>query len=79
MDMGVKEKIEPMAGNVDVDVDFLDEDGLETPTEEEMETLRRVTGKVPWIAYTVAFVEFCERFSYYGTTAVCMLSSCPLD
>ena len=49
------------------------DDGLETPTEEEMQTLRRVVGHVPWVAYTVAFAEFCERFSYYGTTAVCML------
>lgn len=41
------------------------------PTAEELQTLRRVSGKVPWTAYTVAFVELCERFSYYGTTAVC--------
>lgn len=40
------------------------------PTMEEMKTLRRVSGKIPWTAYTVTFVEFCERFSYYGTTAV---------
>lgn len=45
------------------------------PTEEEMHTLPRVTGKVPWVAFTVAFVELCERFSYYGTTAVCMRPS----
>ncbi len=49
------------------------DDGYETPTDEELVTLRRVVGKVPWIAYTVGFAEFCERFSYYGTTAVCML------
>ena len=53
-------------------VDHYD-DGLDTPTEEELHSLRRVTGKIPWTAYTVAFVECCERFSYYGTTAVCML------
>lgn len=41
------------------------------PTPEEMKTLRRVTGKIPWTAYTVTFVELCERFSWYGTTAVC--------
>lgn len=41
------------------------------PTEEEWRTLRRVAGKIPWTAYTVAFVELCERFSYYGTTAAC--------
>lgn len=39
--------------------------------DEDMKTLRRVSGKLPWTAYTVAFVELCERFSYYGTTAVC--------
>jgi len=42
------------------------------PTEYELNTLRRVSGKIPWAAYTIAFVEFGERFSYYGTTAVCM-------
>ena len=46
-------------------------DEFETPTTEEMATLRRVSGQIPWTAYTVAFVELCERFSYYGTTAVC--------
>jgi POT family proton-dependent oligopeptide transporter len=46
------------------------EEGFEIPTEEEMATLRRVSGQIPWTAYTIAFVELCERFSYYGTTAV---------
>ncbi|CCG84806.1 protein of unknown function [Taphrina deformans PYCC 5710] len=40
------------------------------PTEEDLATLRKVAGKVPWTAYTVAFVELCERFSYYGSTQV---------
>ena len=48
-------------------------DGEEYPTAEETESLRRVCGVVPWSAYTIAFVELCERFSYYGTTAVCKL------
>lgn len=49
-----------------------DEDDLKTiPTDEELATLRRVSGKLPWQTFTVAFVELCERFSYYGTTAVC--------
>ena len=47
-------------------------DGREYPTEEEEHTLRRVSDKIPWTAYTIAFVELCERFSYYGTTVVCM-------
>lgn len=29
-------------------------------------------GRIPWQAWTVAAVEFVERFSYYGTSAVCM-------
>ena len=37
------------------------------PTEEEIKTLPRVAAKIPWKVYTVAFVELCERFSYYGT------------
>lgn len=40
------------------------------PTPEEFASLRRVSGTVPWAAYTIAFVELCERFSYYGATAV---------
>lgn len=40
------------------------------PNEDELHTLRRISGKVPWTAYTIAIVELCERFSYYGTTAV---------
>jgi hypothetical protein len=47
-----------------------DTDALE-PTEVELKTLRRVSGKIPWAAYSLAFVELCERFSWYGTTAVC--------
>lgn len=43
----------------------------EVPTEEEYHTLRRVPDKIPWRVYTIAFVELCERFSYYGTTVVC--------
>jgi len=39
-------------------------------SDEDLHTLRRVAGKIPWTTYTIAFVEFCERFSYYGTTTV---------
>lgn len=38
----------------------------EEPTLEELKTLRRVSGKIPWTAFTIAFVELCERFGYYG-------------
>ncbi|KZT57978.1 PTR2-domain-containing protein [Calocera cornea HHB12733] len=43
------------------------------PTEEEKHgpnKLRRISGKINWPTYLIAFVELCERFSYYGTTAV---------
>jgi proton-dependent oligopeptide transporter, POT family len=39
-------------------------------TEEDLRSLRRVSGKIPWVAFTIAFVELCERFSYYGTTVL---------
>ena len=48
--------------------DDLDHD--DTPTEEEMQTLRRVSGKIPWAAFTIAFCELCERFSYYGSAVL---------
>ncbi|RYO77239.1 hypothetical protein DL762_009393 [Monosporascus cannonballus] len=44
--------------------------GEQYPTKEELETLPRVVGKVHWVIYTIAFIELCERFGYYGTTAV---------
>jgi POT family proton-dependent oligopeptide transporter len=39
-------------------------------SEDDLRNLRRVSGKIPWTAFTIAFVELCERFSYYGTTVV---------
>lgn len=42
----------------------------ELPTEEERQTLRRVSGKIKWAMYTIAFVELCERFSYYGSAVL---------
>lgn len=47
--------------------------GEEYPTAEELQTLERVQGPITWIIYTIAFIELCERFAYYGTTAVCEL------
>jgi hypothetical protein len=43
---------------------------LELPNDEELRTLRRVSDKIPFKAYTIAFVELVERMSYYGTTQV---------
>lgn len=46
----------------------LDDEGNEGsyPTEEEKNTLRKVAGKIPNIAYWLCAVEFAERASYYG-------------
>lgn len=41
------------------------------PTAEDLVTLRRIPTKIPPKLLTIAFVELCERFSYYGTTVVC--------
>ncbi|KAJ5811997.1 hypothetical protein N7474_008298 [Penicillium riverlandense] len=44
--------------------------GDEDPTADELHgpnALRRISAPIPWAVYTVAFVELCERFSYYGT------------
>lgn len=40
------------------------------PTEEELRTLRRVSGRIKWSMWTIAFVELCERFSYYGSSVL---------
>jgi len=44
----------------------------EEPTEEDLATLPRVSGQIPWTAFTIAFVELCERFGYYGCQVLCM-------
>lgn len=59
------------AGNSSDDDDAAADLLRPAPTEEEWATLPRVPGSIPWTAWTVAFVEFVERFSYYGTSAVC--------
>jgi hypothetical protein len=44
--------------------------GDESPNPDELTgpaALRRVSAPIPWSVYAVAFVELCERFSYYGT------------
>lgn len=40
------------------------------PTEEERKTLRKVSGSVPWTAWTLCLVELAERASFYGVKAV---------
>ncbi|KAH7489520.1 putative peptide transporter ptr2 [Fusarium oxysporum f. sp. matthiolae] len=40
------------------------------PTAEELDTLRRVPNKILMKLFSIAFIELCERFSYYGCTVV---------
>jgi hypothetical protein len=40
------------------------------PSTQEFATLQRVAAKIHLNTYLIAFVEFAERFSYYGTTVV---------
>ncbi|KAL4913050.1 hypothetical protein BDW62DRAFT_220929 [Aspergillus aurantiobrunneus] len=42
----------------------------DSPTDEELATLRRVPGKLPIIAYFICIVEFSERASYLGVTGL---------
>jgi dipeptide/tripeptide permease len=42
------------------------EDYPNKPTEEDLDTLRRVPGSMPYVAYAICAVEFAERASYYG-------------
>ncbi|KAJ5896758.1 uncharacterized protein N7473_006157 [Penicillium subrubescens] len=46
------------------------DDGYEFPTEEETETLRKVPGNLPLVAFALCLVEFAERASYYGAKTV---------
>ncbi|OAG10772.1 MFS peptide transporter-like protein Ptr2 [Paraphaeosphaeria sporulosa] len=65
--------IEPIALDISTPSSIIEEDEHllgPFPTEEEWATLPRVAGSIPWTAWTVACVEFVERFSYYGTSAV---------
>lgn len=59
-----------LAAPVEFDADLEGEE----PTEEELATLPRISGKIPWTAFTIAFVELCERFGYYGCQVVCEFS-----
>ncbi|KKY27564.1 putative oligopeptide transporter [Phaeomoniella chlamydospora] len=46
------------------------DDEESVPTVEELATLRKVHAPIKWVIYTVAFVELCERFSYYGSATL---------
>lgn len=57
--------VDEKARSVSADTTSVDDGDAEyypdKPTEEELQTLPRVSGQIPWSAYTIAFVELCER------------------
>ncbi|KAJ7752199.1 peptide/h+ symporter protein [Mycena maculata] len=60
------EEIKQHMSDVDTDDSILE--NSEGVTQHELATLRHVRDKIPWPAFTVAVVEFAERWTYYGTT-----------
>ncbi|WEW57882.1 peptide transporter ptr2 [Emydomyces testavorans] len=60
-----KEPSEPVVESAGSEFEEL---AVDEPTQEELNTLRRVAGPLPWSAFLVAIVELCERFAYYGLT-----------
>ncbi|KAJ4379541.1 hypothetical protein N0V86_004722 [Didymella sp. IMI 355093] len=61
------EKQEPLTSASE---ELIGPNGEQYPTQEDWASLRRVYGKVNWMIYVIGIVEMCERFAYYGTTAV---------
>jgi len=47
-----------------------DDEWPDKPTDDDLHSLRRVSGKIPWTMFTIAFVELAERFSYYGSSVI---------
>ena len=47
-----------------------DEGLVDFPSDEDLHTLRRVADEIPLKIFTIAFIELCERFSYYGAIIV---------
>lgn len=46
------------------------EDEYPLPTEEEGQTLRKVSASLPLVSFSLCLVEFAERASYYGAKTV---------
>lgn len=65
-----KDEVHPFDSNSPGDI-LIGPNGEEYPTAEDLTTLRRTYGHVPVLIYSIAFIELCERFSYYGTIIVC--------
>jgi proton-dependent oligopeptide transporter, POT family len=55
----------------ELNLEHLHDELEDFPSEEDIKTLRRVSDHIPLKIFTIAFVELCERFSFYGSTVVC--------
>ncbi|KAH7089281.1 POT family-domain-containing protein [Paraphoma chrysanthemicola] len=66
-DETIYEKRESLSSTKDA---LIGPNGEQLPNADDWATLRRVYGKVNWMIYIIGIVEMCERFAYYGTTAV---------
>ncbi|CCH59307.1 hypothetical protein TBLA_0B04710 [Henningerozyma blattae CBS 6284] len=53
----------------DSDYDDMDDGDDIEPTEEELKTLPREAGHIPFNCWLLAIIELAERFSYYGLSA----------
>lgn len=53
-----------------VSIDDDETHGPDYPTPDQKATLKRVPSGMNLVMFTVAFLEFSERFSYYGSIAV---------
>ncbi|KAF7722241.1 peptide transporter ptr2 [Apophysomyces ossiformis] len=60
-----KAQIDNIPSSQPYDLDDYTNDHPE-PTPEEWKTLREVADRIPYSAYLVILIEFCERFTYYG-------------
>lgn len=70
-DLGQQHDVFPAGVEHITDAKAVEEtDDWHFPTEEERQTLRRVSEKMNWPAFAICVCEFAERFSYYGATQV---------
>ncbi|KAK0563784.1 hypothetical protein OC861_004630 [Tilletia horrida] len=56
--------------NIDALSIMTDDQGRPLPTDEELESLRRVPASMPLAAFLIGLIELAERLSYYGATQV---------
>lgn len=65
-----KETFETTASTAGDEKAPIDTPDGEEPTEDESRKLRHVAEKFPVAIFLVAFVELCERFTYYGISGL---------